>query len=561
MPDFPRVITAVSEAWAQRRDEVLGSAASIADAIDRHRDLEPGEDLDLEVVDLAARLVVEQAWDRTLGGFGRAPKFPQAMTIEWLLHRHARTGEAEPLAAAVHALDAMARGGIHDHLAGGFARYSTDARWLVPHFEKMLYDNALLLPAYATAARLAADAEQREAMARTARTTAAFLLDDLRGPDGTFHAALDADSEGEEGRYYVWSLDEVLDVLAGLEVDQALWTRYLGVSSEGNWEGTNVLHEPVAREVVARDHGRDPASFAVEWDRVRRALLERRRQRVHPGLDDKVLTDWNALAVRGLVVAGRLLAEPGWIAAAAQAAEVLHERHVVDGRLMHTSRAGRVAVPAFLEDHALLALADLELLAVTGEPVWYDRAVALARDADARFHDDIDGGWFTTAEDAEVLFTRPKETWDNATPSGTSVMIEVCRVLAALSGEAHWAARAEEGIRLLQGSAATMPTGYGWLLRQVEALAAGPREVAIVGPSGPARDALEAVVATDVAPGVVTVVSDADHGDRMPLLAHRGPIDGAPAAYVCRQLVCERPVTSPADLRAALGARSASDDA
>ena len=561
MPDFPRVITAVAEAWEQRRDEVLSSAASVADAIDRHRDLEPATDLDVEVADAAARLVVDQAWDRQLGGFGRAPKFPQAMTIEWLLHRHARTGEREPLEAAVHSLDAMARGGIHDHLAGGFARYSTDARWLVPHFEKMLYDNALLLAAYATAARLAIDADERAAMERTARTTAAFLLDDLRGPDGTFHAALDADSEGEEGRFYVWSLDEVLDVLAGLDVDQALWTRYLGVSSAGNWEGTNVLHEPVAREQFARDHGREPTSFAVEWDRVRRALLERRGERVHPGLDDKVLTDWNALAVRGLVVAGRLLEEPSWIEAGARAAEVLHERHVVDGRLQHTSRAGRVAVPAFLEDHALLALADLELLAATGEPVWYDRAVALARDADVRFHDDVDGGWFTTAEDAEVLFTRPKETWDNATPSGTSVMVEVCQLLAALSGEAHWAARAEEGIRLLQGSAATMPTGYGWLLRQVEALAAGPREVAIVGPAGPARDALVAVVATGVHPGVASVVADPDHGDRVPLLAHRGPVDGAPAAYVCRQMVCERPVTSPAELGVALGTRSPSDGA
>jgi uncharacterized protein len=225
---------------------------------------------------------------------------------------------------------------------------------------------------------------------------------------------------------------------------------------------------------------------------------------------------------------------------------------VVDGALHHTSKAGRVAVPGFLEDHALLALADLELFLATGEPVWFRRASALATDAHTRFHDADAGGWFQTAHDAEPLYLRPKDTWDNAVPAGTSVMVEVCLLLAALTGDLTWRDRAAEGIRLFQESARTMATGYGWLLRQFEGLAAGSREVAIVGRPGPARDALVAVARSAIRPGTVTVVADVDHGDAVPLLAHRGEQDGRPAAYVCRDLVCDRPVTTQEELRTLL---------
>jgi uncharacterized protein len=544
MPDFPRVVTAIAEAWNEERDQVLASATSIADAIDGHRDTTPADDLDVGVTDAAAEVVLGRAWDRQSGGFGRAPKFPHAMTIEWLLARHARTGEPDALAASVQALDAMARGGIHDQLAGGFARYSTDARWLVPHFEKMLYDNALLLPGYATAAVLAED----DRLADVARATISYLLTELRTADGTFVSATDADSEGVEGRYFVWSYDELLDVLTSIGVDPAVWTSFLGASSAGNWEGTNVLHEPVPRERFAADHGYDPAAFEVEWERVRLALLERRAIRVPPGVDDKVLTDWNALAIRGLVRAGLLLDEPGWVGAATTAAEVLHDRHVVDGRLHHTSKDGRVSVPGFLEDHALLALADLELFQATGQARWYERALALATDAHQRFHDADGGGWFQTAADAERLFTRPKETWDNATPAGTSVMVEVCLVLAGLSGDLVWRDRAIEGLLAFQEGARQMGTGYGWLLRQLESVAAGPREVVVVGAPGPDRDRLVRTARRRLLPGTVVVAAAPDHGDAVPVLAGRGEVEGRPAAYVCRELTCERPVTTREEL-------------
>jgi uncharacterized protein len=556
MPDFPRVFGAVADAWQERRDEVLGSATQIAEALAGHVEANAADAIDLGVADEAAEVVLERAWDRQLGGFGRAPKFPQAMTIEWLLHRHARTGDATALEASVHSLDAMARGGIHDQLAGGFARYATDAAWLVPHFEKMLYDNALLLPAYATAAVMTG----REDLTRVARSTAHYLLTELRTPEGTFVSATDADSEGVEGKYFVWSHDEVAEVVTELGSDPELWTTFLGVTRTGNWEGSNILHEPVPRAEFAQQRGIDLDDFDDEWETVRAALLLRRAERVPPGIDDKVLTDWNAMAVRGLVRAGTLLDEPSWIAAAAAAASALHELHVVDGALHHTSKAGRVAVPGFLEDHALLALADLELFLATGEQVWFTRASELAADAHTRFHDADAGGWFQTAHDAEQLYLRPKDTWDNAVPAGTSVMVEVCLLLAALTGELTWRDRAAEGIRLFQEGARTMATGYGWLLRQVEGLAAGPREIAIVGRPGPERDALASVARTSVRPGTVTVVADVDHGDAVPLLAHRGEQDGRPAAYVCRDLVCDRPVSTPSDLAALLGTEVAATD-
>jgi uncharacterized protein len=544
MPDFPKVIAAVRDAWQERRDEVLGSAERIATALSEHREDEAARELDPAIVDGASTLVVESAWDRELGGFGRAPKFPQAMTIEWLLAHHVRTGDGRALEAAVHSLDAMARGGIHDLLAGGFARYSTDARWLVPHFEKMLYDNALLLPAYTRAAVLA----HRADLAAVARTTARWLLQDARTEEGTFISAVDADSEGVEGRFYVWSYDDLVAALEELGVEVARWTRFLGASRGGNWEGVNILHEPLPRARFAAQEGLDPEAFATEWDRVRAHLERRRAERVPPGIDHKALTDWNALAVRGLVRAGLDLEEPGWITTAAEVAEVLHDRHTIDGRLHHVRTAGRTAVPAFLDDLALLALADLELLSATGDARWYDRALALATEARERFHDPSHGGWFQTAQDAEPLVMRPKDTFDNAQPSGIAVMVEVCLALAGLTGDLGWRRRAEEALRLVQPMAAQAPTGAGWSLRQFEAIAAGPREVVVVGAAGPARDELVRVARAARTPGTLVLAVDDGHGDQLPLTRGRTSLDGVPAAYVCRELVCERPVTDPSAL-------------
>jgi uncharacterized protein YyaL (SSP411 family) len=553
MPDFRRVIEAVREAWEQRRDEVLGSAERISSALAGQQAPDGADHLDPGILGAAVDLVVTRAWDRELGGFGRAPKFPQAMTIAWLLDHHRRTGHAEALEAAVQSLDAMARGGIHDLLTGGFARYSTDARWLVPHFEKMLYDNALLLPAYADAAVQAG----RDDLAAVARSTATWLLTAARvTPDGTFVSAFDADSEGEEGRFAVWGHAELTAELAALGVDVERWTRFLGVTPTGTFEGRNVLHEPVPRARFAAEEGLELATFEATWQRIRDHLADRRAQRVQPVVDHKALTDWNALAVLGLARAGVALGEPGWIDAAAEVAEVLHDRHVVDGRLHHVRTDGVTAIEAFLDDHALLALADLALLEATGDLRWFDRALGLAEEVQRRFHDPESGGWFQTAHDAEQLIARPKETFDNAQPAGSSVMIEVCLRLAGLTGDLAWRRHAEEALRLVQPVAVEAPTGTGWALRQLEAIAAGLREVVIVGPAGPERDALAAVARAAGGPGTTVLVVDDGHRDGVPVLAGRRSIDGRPAAYVCRELACERPVTEAPALAELLAGRS-----
>ncbi len=552
MPSFRRVLTGVSEIWRERRDEVVSSAATIAASIAASDDLDVVETLDpAGVTREAADLLLQRAWDRELGGFGRAPKFPQAMTIAWLLARHDRTGEDLPLRAAAQSLDAMARGGINDLLAGGFARYSTDARWLVPHFEKMLYDNALLLPAFAAAA---ARTGERHLVMPVLETVEA-LLTAFATPESTFVAAFDADTAGEEGLTYVWTDAELREVVAATGHDPDRFARFLGVTPQGNWHeggpGVNVLHEPVPRDAFAEAEGLDPMDFWSDWHEVRTALRARRDTRPQPGVDVKVLTDWNALAIVGLVRAGRTLGRTDWIDAARRAADALHASAVTtasDGsvRVRHTA-----GVDGFLEDHAGLALAELELLAATGEVLRFDRALALATAAHERFADPA-GGWFQTAVDGERLIARPKETWDNATPAGSSVMSEVCSRLFALTGDAVWWDRADLALRSFADPARRMPTGYGNVLRQLEMRAAGGVEVVIVGASGLARDRLERVALDAHHPSALVLVAPPDHGDRIPLLAHRGEVDGRPAAYVCRDMVCERPVTDRDELAALL---------
>ena len=483
-------------------------------------------------------------WDSRLGGFGQAPKFPQAMTIDFLLAHHVRTGDTGAVDAAAHSLDAMARGGIYDHVGGGFARYSTDAQWLVPHFEKMLYDNALLLRAYAHAAVTVTDPTLRSRFARVAREVAEYLLRDLRHPDGGFYSSSDADSEGIEGRFFVWSADELAEVVASTGEDPDEWLRFLGTRPEGNWEGANILHEPVGRPEGDPD-------WAARWQRVRAALRERREQRVHPGLDDKVLTSWNGLAIGALAEAGALLDEPSWITEAARTAAFLREHLVVHGALQHTWREGHGAsVPAFLEDVSFLAQGLLALYEADGDELWFTWARELARAADDGFAERLGerhtGTWYATSHDAEELLTRPKDLWDNAQPSGASVMADVHLRLLALTGEAHHAEVADATLSRFAARAVQMPTGYGELLRAAERALGGPVEVAIV--TDDRRDAWDLINVHRERwrPAAVLAVGS---GGGVPLLEGREQREGRATAYVCRSFACEQPVTEPDALR------------
>ncbi|CAN5328507.1 thioredoxin domain-containing protein [soil metagenome] len=549
MPGFPKVLEAVRAAWRDQRDQVLGSGERVAAHLRRAADLadDGAEAVDPAVPGLAAERC-ERAWDRRLGGFGQAPKFPQAMTIDFLLAHHLRTGDEAARDAAVHSLEAMSRGGIYDHVGGGFARYSVDEAWLVPHFEKMLYDNALLLRAYAHGWAVTGLPRFR----RVATETAEYLLREMRHPDGGLYSATDADSEGVEGKFFVWSSEEFDEVVREADEVPADWRRFFGVTDEGNFtlEGearrASILHEPVARD-------EDDAAFARRLAAVRAALYARREQRARPGLDDKVLTSWNALALGALAEAGALLGVADWVDAARACAAFVRDRLVVDGRLRHTWREGHGAgVPAFLEDNAFLAQGLLALYEADADPGWLAWAQQLAADVEADFADGDTGAYFSTAHDAERLLTRPKDLWDNATPAGSSVMADVHLRLAGLTGDGAHARRAERTLARFQNRALQAPTGYGEMLRAFERLLAGPREVAVAGDPAHARTrALAAAYREAWRPGSVLAVGPPDQAG-VPLLAGRALVDAQPAAYVCRNFACERPVTDPDALRALL---------
>ena len=515
-PAFRQVLEALADAWQNRSDEVRRVAANLREHLSSTTLATAGAPITRAVLDGAVRTLALE-YDADAAGFGGAPKFPPSMVLE-LLWRH---GEREMLGAT---LEAMARGGIHDQLGGGFARYSVDADWVVPHFEKMLYDNALLLRVYA---EWGTDLGER-----VAQGIARFMLAELQTEEGGFASALDADSEGAEGTYYVWTPGQLTEVLGP---EDGPWTaRLLGVTDEGTFEhGTSTLQ--------LRADPDDPD----RWARVRSRLLEARDRRERPARDDKVVAAWNGLAISGL-------ARAGYVDAARETAELLWRLHVVDGRLRRVSRDGVVGAPAgVLEDHGCVAAGFLDLLQATGDPVWLERAGAILELALTHFAAD-DGGFFDTADDAEALVARPRDPSDNASPSGLSSMVHALSTYAALTGSGRHRDAAEAALASVATLAERAPRFAGWSLAAAESMLDGPVEIAIVGEWSEERDELEARARRE--PGAVVVVAGGAGGadEPIPLLAGRTPVAGRAAAYVCRHLVCERPVTTVADLDAAL---------
>ncbi|MCA0329277.1 MAG: thioredoxin domain-containing protein [Actinobacteria bacterium] len=540
MPSFGQLLASIYGTWKEKRGDILDAAGRITQALEETRlRLDAVDGLDPEAVRTALDAgvdVLASSYDVARGGFGGAPKFPPSMVLEALLRNHARTGDTRALAMVEGTCEAMARGGLYDQLSGGFARYSVDAGWVVPHFEKMLYDNGLLLRVYAHWWR----ATGSPLAERIVRGTASFLLERLRTPEGAFASALDADSEGEEGKAYVWTPAQLVEVLGG---DDGAWAaRLLEVTDAGTFEhGTSVLQML-----------RDPDD-ADRWESVRIRLLEARARRVQPGRDDKVVAAWNGMAVAALAEAGALLGEPAWVEAAADAADLLLRVHVgADGRLLRVSRDGAAGPHAgVLEDHGCVADGLLSLHQVTGERRWLGAAGSLLDAALDRFRSD-DGGFFDTAADAEALVLRPQDPTDNATPSGWTATADALLTYAALTGSDRHRDAAELALAPLVQLVGRHARFAGWAAVALEAWLDGPREVAVVGPAGdPARAELAAVVLRSSAPGLVSVVGEP--GDDHPLLAGRPLVGGAAAAYVCRRFVCDAPTTDPARLASQLG--------
>jgi uncharacterized protein YyaL (SSP411 family) len=547
MPGFLRVLTSITELWRDQRDRVDVHGHELSERL-RAVSASPAGTGGVE--ERTTRTAVEAivgSWDRHEGGFGPAPKFPHAMVLDFLLAHGQRTGHAPSLEAATHTLDAMARGGIYDHVGGGFARYATDRRWRIPHFEKMLYDNALLLRTYTHAAQVTGD----DRYARVVEETIAWLLADMAHPDGAFACAFDADSEGQEGRYYIWTHEAFTAALAGTGVDADAWAARWGVTPRGNVndphghipDGTSVIHEAVPDAADA-----DPG----ERQRVRDQLLAVRRRRVPPARDDKVLASWNGLTFGALATAGAAFDRPDWITAAERTAHFVTSRMVDDdGRLWHRWAPDHGAgITGFAEDATYVAAAMLDLYEASHDPDWLASAQRLAADADARFRD-TDGTYFTTPVDGEDLIARPRELLDNATPAASSVMADVHLRLAGLTGEPAHLDAADETLRTLADAATRMPLAFGALLGAMERRLAGSTEVAVVGSPSSGRDALVAVYRRHWRPGAVLAVGEP--GARTPaVLAERDLRDGVATAYVCHHFACEQPVTSADALDAQL---------
>jgi uncharacterized protein len=513
LPSWRMVLDGVAEAWSNRRDQIGRQGAQMVQALGATARIEPSVEPITQELVREALVALWGTYDRANGGFGRAPKFPPASVIELLLAR----GERE---MSLGTLEAMARGGIYDQVGGGFARYSVDATWTVPHFEKMLYDNALLARAYLHGWQVSGN----QRFQRVCRETLDWALREMCGPEGGFCAALDADSEGVEGKFYVWTPDELRSAL-GERFDAAI-----------------EYFRPKRFEhgLILEAHGPEPEDLPE----IRRALLEVRSQRVRPGLDDKRLTSWNALMISALAEAGAALGRGDYIEAALRCAEfVQRERRAPDGSLLRTPQ-----VSGFLEDHAFLLEALISCYEATGDPSWYREATALADALIERFEDPERGGFFTTASDHEQLAARRKDLEDSPIPSGNSAAAFGLLRLAALSGDGRYERHALGVLRLLLPIATRHPGAFGHLLGAADFYLAPVKEVAIVGPSPEAGELLR-VVRGAYRPHLVLATGEADG---VPLLEDRGPVDGHAAAYVCERFVCQAPVTSPEELAAAL---------
>ncbi len=530
LPGFPRLLAALGDAWRTRRAEVVQSGRELAESLGQTDRLRRAATLLGDEQLFAAFQGISSQFDEEWGGLGGAPKFPQPMIWEFVLRFFKRTGNPYAQRMVHTTLIRMARGGMYDQLGGGFARYSVDPHWMIPHFEKMLYDNAQLASLYLHAWLAFGDPECR----RVCEETLDYVLRDMTDPAGGFYSAEDADSEGHEGKFYVWTPEEIRAVL-GPDADRAL--AYWGVDRGPNFEGKSNLF--VAGEP-------DPESVAP----LRKRLLEARAKRVRPGRDDKVLAAWNGLACRVLAEAGRALGRADYVAAAVRNAEFLLGAMRRDGRLQRTWKAGQARLKGYLEDYAMVAAALIDVYEATFERRWLDAARELADDMVRLFWDGELDGFYDTGHDHERLIVRPRNLFDNAVPCGTSVAIETLLRLAVLTGEAGYETRALTALRPIADLLGRHPAAFGRFLCALD-FHLGPKvEVALIARNGSAEPLAAEVFGRFLPNRVVAgmVAGDASAGAGMPLLEGRTMVDGKTTAYVCRNYACELPVTDPAAL-------------
>ncbi|HLO79155.1 MAG TPA: thioredoxin domain-containing protein [Magnetospirillum sp.] len=540
-PGFPDVLRAITETWTNAQDKVRMNVDALKSGLAEQPPRSAAPPLSLEMLDQGARQVVAMV-DPEHGGLQGAPKFPQPGLFDFLWRAYLRTGDAALGQAVTLTLDRMCYGGIYDHLGGGFMRYSTDETWLVPHFEKMLYDNAQLIDLLTLVWQSTGEDLYRQRVAETVE----WVLRDMTAEGGAFAGTLDADSEGAEGKFYTWDAAQVDKALEG---DAARWFKQAyDVRPEGNWDGTTILH---------RNHQPQPMGVEDVLADARAILWREREARVHPGRDDKILADWNGMMIAALAHAGLVFSMPRWIDAARVAYETVRTQMALpDGRLAHAMRFGRFRVIGLVDDLAHMARAALALFDATAEPALLDHARAWVEAANRHHWDGEHGGYFQAAADADDVIVRLKPAHDSAIPAANGVMVQVLARLARLTGEDAYRQRAEAVLAAFNGEVRDHFANMTAMLAGFESLAAAV-EVVIAGPPG--RDDTESLIRAAVeAPIPDLVLQRADGQIALPAFhpAHgKGPVDGAAAAYVCRGFTCSNPVSDPALLRQALSPR------
>jgi uncharacterized protein len=550
MPGFPRVLISLADAFRERPGEIQETATAILDALKQSTaTIESNESFSPALLETAYRGIIKN-YDVTNGGFGGAPKFPPAMSLEFLLHTYYRTGEPRALEIITHTCRKMAQGGIYDHLGGGFHRYSTDARWLVPHFEKMLYDNALLSRLYLHYYQVTGDISARS----VAEGILDYVVREMTDPLGGFYSTQDADSEGVEGKFFVWSLDEIKKLLG--EREAGLFAAYYNVTESGNFEGENILNIPSDLAEVARAENVTPERLTETLNESRRILFEAREKRVKPDRDEKVLTAWNGLMLASFAEAGAILNRADYTQVAKHNARFVLDSLRKEGLLQRTYKDGQAKLNAYLEDYAFYIDGLLTLFETTGELEWFQEACALTATMIDEFWDEQEGGFFFTGKSHEDLIVRAKDFFDNATPSGNSVAAEVLLRIGMLTDNSDYQRRAATVLRLTSSMVGRYASGFGRILCAFDFYLGKPKEIAIVG--APASEDTKSLLKEIWRPYLPNkVIAQAASDDKtaaelIPLLRDRPLRDNKATAYVCEHFVCKEPATSPGQLASQL---------
>ncbi|MEW5979438.1 MAG: thioredoxin domain-containing protein [Acidobacteriota bacterium] len=548
-PGFPRLLLAVADAYRQKKNEISAQTSDVLKNLRSMSEIPAGkEPLTLKVLETAFENLAPR-FDWTHGGFGGAPKFPNSMNLSFLLRHYRRTDRADILRFVELTLQKMAHGGMYDHLGGGFHRYSVDDHWLVPHFEKMLYDNALLSRLYLQAYQLTG----KHFYKQVTEEILDYVLQEMTDPNGGFYSTQDADSEGEEGKFFVWTPEEVIATLG--EREGQIFCLYYDVTPRGNFEGKNILNIPRSLEGVAQGAGISAQELSDLLKRGRAKLFQQRERRIKPHRDEKVLTGWNGWMLASFAEAAPVLDRADYLEAARRNAQFLLANLYRNKRLLRTWKDGQSKLNGYLEDYSGFVEGLMALYQATGERNWLENAVELTDIMVEQFWDESESNFFLTGKDHEKLITRVKDVYDNATPAGSSVAVLNLLKLSLLTGNSTYRRLAEMCLVQMQLALSRFPAGFGYLLEAADFSLGPVKEVAVIGPQSDSRtrELLEAVHSLYLPNKVLAVAQPDDAGlDSLPLLAHKTLVGGRPAAYVCQNYTCKSPVTEATELRKAL---------